>query len=130
MDIEYKIRKIAKSVYWQTIYNNSLKSSGIRLFNNETNLSGLQTRLLYWLSTYKTLYDDLSTFEDEYLTNKVIENDYRTDAYLIYKNKKNEHDWKQYRFNERVDKLKNNRTKQWQNPGKETNISVELRREE
>ena len=54
MNLESAIRKLAKSVYWQSAYKAS-KENGIKLFDNDTNLSGLQIIFLYWLSLYDFL---------------------------------------------------------------------------
>ena len=129
MNIESQLRNLAKSTYWQSIYKASQKGSGIRLFNNATYLSGLQTRFLYWLSIYEMLFTDLSTYEDDLLTIDVINDDFRTDAYLIYKYKKNDYLWKKHRLEEKQTQQKETR-KAFKNPGKETNYTIDFRREE
>ena len=129
-DLENQIRKIAKSNKYQNLYNATEKCSGINIFENKSNFSALQLRFLYWLSTYNMLYTELATYEDGLLSEGVIDDDIRTDAYLVYRNKKNEYQWKKYRQEEKEAQMKNNRKKGFKNPGKESLISVDLRREE
>jgi len=130
MNLDVELRKLAQTVYWQGLYRASLECSNISLFENTFNYSGLQVRFLYWLSVYKKLYEELSTFEDDSLTEKVIKDIDRCDAYLIHRNKKYEYQWKQHRQTERESRLKNNRKKGFKNPGKESVINVDLRREQ
>lgn len=130
IDVDSKIRKLAKSTYWQNIYKSSKECNGIKIFFNEYNFSGKQARFLYWLSTYDMLYTELATYEDELLTKDVLEDEERTDAYLIYRNKKQDFLWKKHRQEEADAQRKANRTKGFKNPGKESTINVDLRREE
>ena len=96
MNVEAKLRKMARSSYWQNIYRASKSGSGLQLFENVTNISGLQNRFLYWLSIYEMLFDELGRYESHYLTESVIIDDDRCDAYLYYRRKKNEQEWKKY----------------------------------
>jgi len=131
MDIDTKIRKLAKSSHWQHIYNASLKNSGIHLFDNISNFSGLQTYFLYWLQTYNLLYEENAKHEDEKLNEKVIEDDFLTDSYLTYRNKKHDYLWKKYRREEKMRDLQDRNVNKKKNPseGKKTLINVDLRRE-
>lgn len=129
MNIETQLRTLAKSSYWQSLYRASQKSSSISLFDNKENFSGLQVQFLYWLQVYQTLYEELSTFEDEFLTEEVIQNNFRCDCYLIYRNKKYEFLWKKHRQEERHTRAKSNFKKNFKNPGKESIVEVDLRRE-
>lgn len=128
-NIEKKIRKLARSSYWQSIWNASKQSASVQLFENKTNLSYLQSRFLYWLDTYAFLYEELSTHADDKLTEGVIENDFRCDAYLTYKNKKNDFMWKKYREDEKLRELKERNPKKFTKQGKEAHCSVDFRRE-
>ena len=130
MNLETNIRKLAMTKHWQNVYVTSQKCSCIRMFENNFNYSGLQTRFLYWLSVYEMLYSELSTYEDDLLTLEVLDDEDRTDAYLIYRNKKQDFLWKQHRAEEKKSQLKANRKKNFKNPGKETSINVDFRREE
>lgn len=129
MDIELQLRQLAKSPYWQNLYQNSKLCHSVQLFKNSFNLSGLQVRFLYWLSTYHKLYEELATYEDNFLTEEVIEDDIRCDAYLVHRNKKIDHSWKQYRLEEQKTRMKEKRHKPFKQAGKESSINVDLRRE-
>lgn len=129
MTLDLQLRNLARSAYWQNLYSASQKCSGIRLFENVSNLSGLQVRFLYWLSTYELLFSELSTHEDDLLTLEVLEDEDRTDAYLIYRNKKHDYLWKKHREEEKNTQLKATRKKGFKHPGKESSINVDLRRE-
>jgi len=131
LNLDLELRKIAKSSYWQSLYSASKELASIRLFDNENRFSGLQVRLLYWSRIYDMLYSEFARHEDEYLTEAVIEDDGRTDSYLIYRNKKHDYMWKQYRIDERDRELKdrNPNKKKKMSSGKRTSINVDLRRE-
>jgi hypothetical protein len=129
MNFERKLRILAKSHFWQNLFKASQKCAGIRLFQNPCYFSGLQARFLYWLSTYELLFTELATHEDPLLTEKVLEDDIRTDAYLIYRQKKQDFLWKKHREEERKIQLKTNRKKSFKHPGVESVIDVDLRRE-
>lgn len=126
-----QIRKIARSNKWQVLYRASKECGSISLFKNTSNYSGIQIRFLYWLSVYDMLYSELARHEDVYLTEAVIEDDGRTDAYLIYRNKKNDYYWKNLRKEEQTRSLvnKNPNKKNKAFFGKQTMINVDLRRE-
>lgn len=106
MNIESIIRKLARSHYWQTIYFSSKEIDRISLFENNNDFSGLQFYFLNWLRIYSMLYSELAEYTDKKLTEKVIEDDCRCDAYLYYRRKKIEFDWKKHREKERLDSLK------------------------
>jgi hypothetical protein len=127
MDIETQIRKLAKSSFWQSMYSAS-KENGVKLFTNETNLSSLQIRFLYWLNLYSTLYTELVTKEDKYLTEKVIEDMLRCDAYLIHRHKKHEALWDKYRREEVEREIKAAHPKKHKS-GNMSVIDVDLRSE-
>ena len=128
MKIESQLRLLARSNYYQSLYSTSEKV-GLQLFENNKNFSGLQVRLLYWISVYKMLFDELSTHEDQLLTEAVIESSFRTDCYLIYRNKKHDFAWKKHRQEERSAKLKSRSKKAFSKEGKHAVIDVDLRRE-
>jgi hypothetical protein len=87
--LESKIRQLARSGYWQSLYRAS-KESGIQLFENVTNLSGLQIIFIYWLEIYSFLYDLIIKKEYEFLNYKYIENDIRVDSFLYFRKRQNE----------------------------------------
>ena len=127
--LDTQLRNLSKSPYWQNIYKASKDCAGIRLFKNEYDFSGLQSRFIHWLSVYNMLYTELSTYEDDLLTEEVIDDKDRMDAYLIHRNKKYDYLWKKHRAEEKQAQLKSNRKKGFKHPGKESNINIELRRE-
>lgn len=111
MTIESILRKLARSHYWQSLYNSSKSLNGVKLFENDSNFSGLQVQFLNWLRIYDMLYDELHKFESPYLTEKVIEDNDRCDAYLYYRRKNIERDWKKHREEERLQKLRDRHPK-------------------
>jgi hypothetical protein len=127
MDIENHIRNLAKSSFWQSMYSAS-KENGVKLFDNNTNLSALQVRFLYWLGLYSTLYTELVTKEDKYLTEKVLMDDVRTDAYLIHRHKKHEALWEKYRREEVEREIKSSHPNKHKS-GNMNIIDVDLRSE-
>lgn len=82
-----KIRKLARSVYWQTLYSRAKDIGSIRLFLNDIEFSKLQLIFLQWLEVYHSLYIDISMGE-KYINDEIIEDDIRTDAYLYYRRMK------------------------------------------
>ncbi len=76
------LKKIAKSDYWQVIYNRAKEIGTLKLFNNDSDLSGIQVFFLYLLQMYNILYQDLAEKRD-YISEEVIEDDIRTEAYLL-----------------------------------------------
>ena len=85
MNITEYIRKMARSAYWQNIYRTAKECSTISLFNNGCEYSALQSQFLYWLKMYDMLYSELSQNDWIYLSESVIDNDYRCDAFLYYR---------------------------------------------
>lgn len=90
MDYIAIIRKLARSPYYQNIYNASKEVGTINLFENNTNHSGLQSLFLYWLKVYDLLYSELGQKEWKFLDEEVIENDTRCDAFLYWRGKQRE----------------------------------------
>lgn len=90
MKLETEIRQLARSTYWQEIYNASKNGSNIQLFKNGSNFSGVQYLFLYWLRVYSMLYDELYSMEWQNLDEAVIKDEIRTDAFLYYRRKKQE----------------------------------------
>ena len=99
------IRKLARSSYWQTMFNNAKEIGSLKLFENQNDLSTVQIVFLRWLNIYNTLNTDLA-MEEDYINEGVIKNDILCDAYLNYKSKKNKKDNNEtkvdkYRFTEK-----------------------------
>ena len=80
------IRKLARSVYWQNCYSNAKSLGFISLFNNNKNLTKIQILFLHWLNIYNSLFQDLAN-EEDYLSEAVIEDEIRADAYLYWRRK-------------------------------------------
>ena len=87
MNIESNIRFIARTLYYQELYKSSKECSGINLFENITNFSGLQILLLYWIKVYDMLYTELANKQWDNLDNDVIKDDDRTSAFLYWRKK-------------------------------------------
>lgn len=75
------IRTLAKSHKWQSLYARGKEMSGLRLFENQTDLSDVQFMFLQWLELYHILETDLA-MERPYLSKEILKDDFRTDAYL------------------------------------------------
>lgn len=84
------LQRLARSNTAQTLYRHSKEIGSLRLFNNDTDLSHIQVLYLYYLSLYESLYTDLQ-MQEEYISEQVIEDDLRCEAYLLFKrvNRKN-----------------------------------------
>ena len=120
MNLESAIRKLASSVYWQSSYKAS-KENGIKLFDNDTNLSGLQIIFLYWLSLYDFLYDLIAKKEYPFLNDEYIRNDYRVDAFLYYRKRQNELELAKHKEEQILQKSKFKKK-----PGKQTYFNVDF----
>jgi len=81
------LRKLARSTYWQTLYSRAKDIGSLKLFENDTDLTQIQIAFLRWLEVYNGLMMDLCLGE-EYMSQKVLECDILTDAYLLMKSKK------------------------------------------
>ena len=78
------LRKLARSPKCQILYNNAKEIGGMRFFKNEYDFSGLQLAFLYWVSVYNSLYSDIA-MNKKYINNAIIEDEIRTDAYLLWR---------------------------------------------
>ncbi len=76
------LKKIAKSDQWQILYNRAKEIGTLKLFDNGSDLSGIQINFLYLLQMYNVLYQDLAEKRD-YISEEVIADDIRTEAYLL-----------------------------------------------
>lgn len=111
MDIETKVRELAKTQYWQSVYSSSQDCSGIHLFENSTNFSGIQVMFLYWLRVYSLLHEELHNQEWSNLNDKVIADDIHCDAFLYWRSKELDKRTREYKAEER--KAKNNKGKKF-----------------
>ena len=106
MNLDQQIRLLARSSYWQEIYKSSKECSGIRLFENQINFSGLQYLFLYWLKVYNMLYNELYSLEWENLDDKVLKDNDRCDAFLYWRIKYQEKEIRKHKKEERKSKKK------------------------
>jgi hypothetical protein len=106
VDIEKTIRILARSIFYQNIYKSAKEIGSIHLFENKTNLSGIQTLFLFWLSVYETLYSELGQKEWKYLDEKVIDNDLRCDAFLYWRGQFRETEIDNNKREQKINKLK------------------------
>ena len=81
------LRRIARSSKYQFLYSRAKELSNINLFSNAFEYTDIQIRFLQWVAIYDSLYQDLSRKEN-YISEEVINDDIRTDAYLVYRNTK------------------------------------------
>ena len=80
------LRILARSVYWQNYYSQAKELNFISLFKNRTKLTKIQILFMHWLSVYSSLYQDLAN-EDDYISEEVILDELRCDAYLYWRRK-------------------------------------------
>lgn len=78
------LRKLAKSDEYQLLYSKSKNLYGVALFENKTDFTYLQLIFLRWLEAYYYLYTELD-MNERYISEDVINDDIRADAYLVYK---------------------------------------------
>ena len=104
MDNEQIIRKLARSIFYQNLYK-AAKELNINLFENTTNLSGVQNHFLFWLSVYESLYAELNSKEWKYLDEKVINDDLRCDAFLYWRGQFREAEIDNHKREQKINKL-------------------------
>jgi len=78
------LRKLARSSKYQMIFTGMKELNGIKMFRNEIDFTGIQLLFLRWASVYHSLYTDLA-MEKSYISEAVIQDDIRTEAYLLYR---------------------------------------------
>jgi len=120
MNYDTLIRKLARSEYWQTLYSTAKEIGTIRLFDNDSNYSSLQSLFLYWLRVYNLLYTELAQKEWKFLDEDVINNDIRCDAFLHWRNIEKEKQLFTHKQNEKVNKLK------FKNSGKVSTFDIDF----
>ncbi len=96
------LRKIARSHQWQSLYVRCKDMGSLKLFGNDSDLSEIQRHFLMWLEIYNSLYMDLR-MEEDYISEDVIEDDIRCEAYLLYKSKKKGMKKDEKKSNRRID---------------------------
>lgn len=85
--MENILRKLARSYKYRFLYARSKEVNGINLFKNVDEFTHLQMLFMQWLETYNLLISDLSS-KELYISEEVIEDDIRTEAYLYYRTKR------------------------------------------
>lgn len=99
---EDSLRTLARSRYYQILYNRGKEIGTIQLFDNVKDLSRIQIVFLQLLEMYSSLYTDLAMNED-LISEEVVKDWIRADSYLLYKRKERE--------KSKVDKKTNTNTK-------------------
>lgn len=99
---EPPLRRLARSRRWQTLYTQAKEIGGIRLFENTTNFTPIQVLFLELLQIYHVLYTDLA-LKEEFISEEVIKDWIRADAYLYYRKQKKKKDDKSKSHNPIVD---------------------------
>lgn len=82
------IKKLAKSNKYQILYSRLKEIGSLKLFKNDYDLSKVQDWFLYFLEMYHILYTDLQSNKD-YISQAVIDDDMRTEAYLLLRRTEN-----------------------------------------
>ena len=83
--MQYKqdlLRKLARSDKWQSLYRRAKELNGIHLFSNNSDLSESQLVFLQWIEIYSVLREDI-VMKRPGIDEEVLEDDIRTDAYLL-----------------------------------------------
>lgn len=125
MNIEKELRKLARSDYWQALYNAGKENVNLQLFTNISDLSGPQVQFLQWLQIYNMLYTELAQKESIFLTENVINDDERCNAYLYCRRKRIEADWAKHQKERKISEAE--QTHKFKNPGQVQVIDVDLR---
>jgi hypothetical protein len=86
------IRDLVLSHKYQVLLKS--KDLNLRLFKNEFDLNKSQIEFLYWADIYNRLFEILATKRFKNLTEKVILNKTRCDAFMVWLNKQVEEDSK------------------------------------
>lgn len=96
------LQKLSRSNKWQILYNRAKELGTLRLFKNDIDLTKIQIWMLYFLEMYSSLYTDLAMNED-FISEEVIQDDLRTEAYLLYRKEKSKKD-KHKKYTDKEDK--------------------------
>ena len=78
------LRKLAKSISSQNTFIAAKEINGIKIFENETNLSKIQEEYVSYLYFYKSLYEDIYSKK---VSEKILNDEIYEDAYSYYKSK-------------------------------------------
>jgi len=105
MSLDEEIRKLARSNYWQSMYAIS-KNRNIQMFSNVHDLSGPQITMMQWLQIYDVLYLELAQKETVLLTQNVINDNDRCNAYLHIRRMKQEEEMFKLKQDSKISKAK------------------------
>jgi len=86
MNTSKYLRELAKTDYYQTLYN-QVKELHLKLFKNDTDLSDIQIRFIGFLNFYSNLFMDCALGE---IGDIVFADIIYEDAYMYYKHNKKE----------------------------------------
>jgi hypothetical protein len=84
-DVYKYLRLLSKSNYFQNIYSLSKDMPSIRIFDNDRNFTDIQMSFLRFLNYYSAVLLDIALGDVDEI---VLDNDIYTDAYMLYKTKK------------------------------------------
>lgn len=76
------LRKLAQSYKYQILYSRAKDLGTLKLFRNDSDLTSIQIRFLYWLEIYSSLYSDLASDKD-FIDEDIIKDNLRCEAYLL-----------------------------------------------
>jgi hypothetical protein len=76
------VRKLAKNIDNQNLFNAAKEINNIRLFDNEIDFSCLQKEYINYLYFYNNIYMDIDMKE---VNKKVLDDEIFEDAYIYYK---------------------------------------------
>jgi len=82
MNIDNRIKQLAKSNEHQSLFSISKELSNIKLFYNDTDLSRLQMIYISYLFYYYNIYMDIDMKK---VSKRVLDNEIFEDAYSIWK---------------------------------------------
>lgn len=120
MDYIESIRKLARSSHFQNLYSASKEAGTIKIFENDSNFSGLQVIFLYWLRVYDLLYSELAQKEWKYLSEDVVEDDVRCDAFLHWRGLQRSKEIDKYKQDQKTSKMN------FKRPGKISTFDVDF----
>lgn len=84
------LRELAKSDYYQSLYNNA-KELNIQMFDNNSNFTRIQLMFLSFTGMYSMLQTDILMGD---VNERVLDNFIYEDAYLYWKQKSSKKDYK------------------------------------
>jgi len=108
-DLTPKLRKLAKSTYWQTVFASSKILYGVKVFENSTEFTEIQIDFINWLSYYNNLNIYL---EDGTLPEWAYAKDLYIDAFMYHMKKKGKKEKKTIQFDSKADKKNDNFSKE------------------